>query len=461
MSLDTILHQLGHRTGARSLRQALKLPRGVITLEERALPLTVMTYNMALMVAPATYAGPSSFRPQAIDELCKRVAALQPDVIGLCEAFSNSERAQIRGRLKQFLPFFMEGPDEDDLESDGGLLLLSKHPMQEKRSTIYRQATSPDSFANKGALFARIVPPGFPSPLDIFYTHAQAIYPGGDGKKELLSQLLHLGHMIRAHSDPETPTLLMGDLNFPAEDPELYAKAFELLGSPIDLWLSQRPVPPVGATNVRDNNFYEDPKNDQRPKPGEDHRLDYVLLTPGLWHVPRLGSMEILKWSHQERQISDHFGLLARFSGELHVGIKLEGTLTSVEATITAVRCIEETDEVGTDTVSFQLTVSTPGGASAESVAPARANVDTGESWSVTNATTARLAGDPGAQVLLRINGTEHDGGLNGNDSLGQQTLVIPRSLLLLLQGSSQERVMPFLVGDGGEYAVTVRLTVR
>ncbi|HYI01415.1 endonuclease/exonuclease/phosphatase family protein [Hyalangium sp.] len=461
MSLQTILHQLGHRSGARSLREALKLGRGCITVKERALPLKVMTYNMALMTPGHLYVGPSSFRAQAIDELCKRVSALQPDVVGLCEVYVDSERAQIRGRLKSLLPFFVEGPDEADLESDGGLLLLSKHPMKEVRSSIYRQTASPDNLSNKGVLFARIAPAGFPSSLDIFYTHAQAIYRGGDGQKELMSQLLHLGLMIRAHADPETPSLLMGDLNFPGEDPELYAKALGLLGQPIDLWLAQRPVPSEGATNVRDNNFYADPNEEGRPRAGEDHRLDYILLHPGLRHVPQLGSMEILKWSREGRQISDHFGVLARFSRELHADLELEGTIAGIDATITAVRCIEESDELGDDTVSFRLTVSTPAGASAESAAPKRVGVATGEGWTVTNATAARLAGDPGAQLLLRITGKEHDGGLNGDDSLGQRTLVIPRHQLLLHQGASLERVMPFLTGDGGEYAVTVRLTVR
>jgi endonuclease/exonuclease/phosphatase family metal-dependent hydrolase len=338
--------------------------------------------------------------------------------------------------------------------------LLSKHPIVAKRTSIYRQASWPDSAANKGALFARIAPPGFPSTVDLFYTHAQAIYPDGSGRKELVRQLGHLGHMIRAHANPETPTLLLGDLNFPAEDPELYAKALELLGNPTDLWLTQRPLPPVGFTNVHDNNFYEDEEDDRRPKAGEDHRLDYILLFPGHWHVPLLESMEILKWTRGGRQISDHFGLLARFSRELHAEVSLEGTLSGIDVAITAVRCIEESDEVGDDTVSFKLTASTAHGISAVSQAPRRFDVATGDSWTVTNATVAHLTGDPGAQVRLVIAGTEHDSG-GTPDSLGEKTLVIPRSLLLLHQGLRYERVMPFLTDDGGEYAVTITLTIR
>lgn len=81
---------------------------------------------MALLVAPGDYLGTD--RDGAVAEISARIRALSPDVAGLCEVFSDGERENIRTALSDLYPYFQEGPDEDDFESDGGLLLLSKHP---------------------------------------------------------------------------------------------------------------------------------------------------------------------------------------------------------------------------------------------------------------------------------------------------------------------------------------------
>jgi hypothetical protein len=120
-------------------------------------------------------------------------------------------------------------------------------------------------------------------------------------------------------------------------------------------WLTARAAPPI---------------RDSRPRAGEDHRLDYILLYPGLRHLPQLQSIEVLKWSCGGRQISDHFGVMARFSKELRVDLALQGAIARIEATIASVQCIEESDEVGDDTVSFRVQVTKEDGTTAETKAP-------------------------------------------------------------------------------------------
>src|SRR5262245_30271450 len=112
---------------APTLRQLLKRENSDARIRVVTAPLSVMTYNMALLVFPASYLGTD--RDGAVAEIVSRVTAFSPDVVGLCEVFSDGEREIIQTELASLYPHFREGPDEADLDSDGGLLLLSKHPV--------------------------------------------------------------------------------------------------------------------------------------------------------------------------------------------------------------------------------------------------------------------------------------------------------------------------------------------
>ena len=70
-----------------------------------------------------------------------------------------------------------------------------------------------------------------------------------------------------------------------------------------------------GFTFTMGNNFYEDP----RKNPDHNSRLDYILLKPGCSFLPVLKDIEILKWTHSGRNISDHFGLHATFEQGLQI----------------------------------------------------------------------------------------------------------------------------------------------
>ncbi len=123
-----------------SLRTLLNRATGKIQLSVQPVKLSVMTHNMALLVAPGDYLGTD--RDGAIAEIIAQIAARLPDVVGLCEVFSDGERETIRNSLRNIYPFFREGPDEADLESDGGLLLLSRHPIWSRMISSIATATA-------------------------------------------------------------------------------------------------------------------------------------------------------------------------------------------------------------------------------------------------------------------------------------------------------------------------------
>jgi endonuclease/exonuclease/phosphatase family metal-dependent hydrolase len=115
--------------------------------------------------------------------------------------------------------------------------------------------------------------------------------------------------MLQEHSDPNSPTLIMGDLNIPGEVPKDYNRLIATLGHPVDFWTVEGNSPASGFTFASDNNFYELIYDN----PYQNHRLDYVLMKAGLKFIPILKSINILKFAHRGRNISDHFGLYARF----------------------------------------------------------------------------------------------------------------------------------------------------
>jgi endonuclease/exonuclease/phosphatase family metal-dependent hydrolase len=267
---------------------------------------------MGLMVLPAPYLGTD--RAGAISEIVGQIQNLSPDVVGLCEVFANGERKDIFNRLKHIYPYFQEGPDEDDLDSDGGLLLLSKHPLLQSYAIVYEGAVSYDWWANKGVIHIRVQPPNAPMAYDIFFTHAQDILVDG-GREALYGELSQMDYMIQKCADPNTPTLVMGDINIPAENPGDYHELLNRLRDPVDFWLISGNGENNGCTFVADNNFYADKER----KPHTNSRVDYVLMRSGRRFIPISKNIEVLKLTHQGRFISDHFGLFAQIEDLVQV----------------------------------------------------------------------------------------------------------------------------------------------
>lgn len=289
-----------------NLRQILRLGRVNLRLRVKTSPFSLMTQNMGLLVAPAPYLGTD--REGAVNEIILRIKAMSTDVVGLCEVFADDERETIRTSVQHLYPFFKEGPDEEDLESDGGLLLLSKHPILNSHDIIYRDCAGWDCYANKGAIHIRVQPPNSPTPYDIFYSHMQDI-DQEDGEQTLYKQLTSLNGMIHAFAEPNFPTFIFGDLNIPGENPGHYDQLIGRLGNPVDCWLIAGSPPASGFTFASNNNFYKDDDDN----PNQNLRLDFILMKPGLKFIPILNSIEILKFTHRQRFISDHFGLRSKF----------------------------------------------------------------------------------------------------------------------------------------------------
>ena len=450
-SIRGMSYSLGKRPGdAFSVREILGQDRARLRLRARPFSFSILTYNMALLVAPASYNGTD--RSGALAELIARVNAVRPDIVGLCEVFADGERDYIRAQLAAVYPYYREGPDEADLESDGGLLLLSKWPIRTSHSSIFRQCAGNDCYANKGVIFLSVQPTGSPTPCNIFFSHTQDIEQPG-GESALYAQLTHIGHMVQAFADPATPTLIMGDLNIPAEVDTNYDQLRQRLGLPVDLWLIDHPRG-SGTTFEVDNNFYDDSDD----APSHNSRLDYIFLRPGSDFVPLLKVIEIHKWAHNGQQISDHYGLQATFDGLIEIDAEITLPIMAVSAVIRGFRCIETTSGAGADEVSFSIALQDAHGRFVKTDSPIIGDVDTGDAHPIASMPPATLSGDPGAHVDVTVEGTEHD--TISNSTMGIMTLRLSRQELLLAHGRGIRRGFPYLTAAGGEYGIECEIRV-
>jgi endonuclease/exonuclease/phosphatase family metal-dependent hydrolase len=299
-------HSSANPADARSLRGILRRPTRPVTLSVQLMPFSVLTHNMALLVAPGHYLGID--RAGAIASIISQIRAFSPDVVGLCEVFSDGERRTIINALGDIYPARLEGPDEDDLESDGGLLLMTKHPVFDINFHIFRDCDGNDCFANKGILHMRLRQAQWPVSVDVFYSHMQDISTD-EGEDTLFAQLDKMNQFVNQHRNFAMPMIIMGDLNIPGNDPRLYAQLLNRLQGPRDCWTLAGNRPDSGFTVTTNSNFYADVDD----RPAQNQRLDYVLLKPGQNGVPILNQISVLEFLRNGAFISDHFGLHASF----------------------------------------------------------------------------------------------------------------------------------------------------
>lgn len=311
-----------------ALRQTLGRPSGTIRLGVRNAPISVLIHNMALLpdlglVNP--YLGTD--RAGVVSEICARIRALSPDIVGLCEVFEFVEAFEIIATLDDLYPFARNGPAHPGLsfEEGGGLVLLSKFPPLAEDAFIFPDTDGIDSWASKGIFHIRVRGPSWPSALDVFYSHTQnpstgswvrGLYPDdfpgphlSTGEAALYAQLDSMRDFVDSHADLALPALIMGDLNIPATNSAHYRTLLNTLGGFRDTWTLAGNTATSGPTYVADNNFYEDIDD----RPGSDERLDYILLRSGSRACPITADVSVVRFKHNGRFISDHFGVLAVF----------------------------------------------------------------------------------------------------------------------------------------------------
>lgn len=456
-------------------------------------------------------------RGAVVTTLISTLRAEHPDVVGLSEAWVKAERDRLRDELKDLYPYVAEGTGMRaavspldgalnsfgvaeaivDLDMDVELMLLSRHPIVEVHASVFPHACGEDGLASKGVLHVRLAINGSENHhYDMFLTHLQSPSPevnesiltAGQGRTDapeetVLWQLTHLASFVHAHRSPERPALLMGDLNVHAH---LRERMMHILAGnthihgpvsgqdrypvqyPIDLWVFVgRPPESEGFTLQDSNNF-----NKYNDKPSND-RVDYLLAWPGSRLWPVYDYVEVIRWKTPAgKDISDHYGLRLRQTHIRERELDRSRAIQKLTVKLHRVHCMKVTqwndliDRDDRDEVHFKLSCTTARSEHQwrrESVR--HTNVHSGwagELVPVLGSAVGPLVvtiSDPGEWLEIKGEGWEDDG--ISESSLGAGVLRLSRDELLRQGPAPNERVLPLLMGDGGEYALSVTVTVE
>jgi endonuclease/exonuclease/phosphatase family metal-dependent hydrolase len=283
----------------------------------------VLFFNTHLLPAIAQgiagHRGQDDYRTAAIAAQLHRY-----DLVGLCEVFEAHRRREIvRIVAENSRQAFhaIEPPKVWGRHLIGsGLLLLTRHPVEGEphfltyhtASRVITNGVRADGLAAKGAIHARLrlgVEPGMLA--DYFLTHLESV-----SSNARAAQIEELAGFIAAHSSPERPLILMGDLNVeadfafaPAPGETEYRHLVKTLryadGSLVDLW----PALQSGRGGTSDALAHEDCR-----------RIDYIFLSPPHpqnrvgWQPLSVRVEPFLDAKVKQGSLSDHAGIECRLT---------------------------------------------------------------------------------------------------------------------------------------------------
>ncbi|MEU2032633.1 endonuclease/exonuclease/phosphatase family protein [Nocardia amamiensis] len=331
---------------------------------------SVMFYNTALIGVdgasdqskfPYTGRGRAAQRKA----VAQAVSEARADVVVLAEMMINQDRAKLKDAVKDIYPYSADGPDEDDHEEDSGLLVLSRHPIREVRTTIFRSCCGVDCLANKGAVMVRVAPSGGPE-FCVVGTHLQAgsatscpdplgpgVGSGAKGKRE--AQLRHLDSWILGIRDLDLPVIIVGDFNINADTQTGRELLQTNMSDARDLWpeyqmwlpADKKPEKGEGITSDKKSTYQTGSlKMDSPDRSREGSRIDLVLLDQGERVTAHINKMSVLKPELSPGSgidVSDHYAIKATFDMAT-VTHKLNRRVRKTSAWLKYIHALELTD---------------------------------------------------------------------------------------------------------------------
>lgn len=437
---------------------------GSIRVLDRDRPAVGMSFlNTQLIVDVGPFARP--YRGRGRDRQTARVIevvrenASAIDIVGLAELFADDERERIARELRSIYPYQLSGPDESDLDQDGGLLLLSKHPFADQNQLIYRVSARPDSFANKGILHARILidgERGRGNEIDVYLSHLQA---GGEAVKAHQARMI--ASYVAAISGRQVPAVVLADYNLDFNSAQRN-RYLDQLGHPFDSWAEfDWYRGNLGITSDRRNCYVEGALPIRSEDRGVDgRRIDAAMIYPGdnvaleasFMHVDR---PELIEDSGID--LSDHYGIRLKVK-PVPVAVRFDRRVTAATLSVARVHCLDTTSGPGDDEVYLNFW----GGADDRRlIGNIRVNIgdmSDGETR-ILGSTAPSIRVQGAGRQLDRLSArarVKEDDGIFRDDLIGDTAIELTAEQLLLsaVPNRRHEFALPLMTGDGGRYVV-------
>ncbi|MGM0564559.1 MAG: sphingomyelin phosphodiesterase [Pseudomonadota bacterium] len=302
--------------------------------------LTVMSYNILQLPGVAgdwDDAQRLGRLPDAIRNLEE-----QPDVLVIQEAMTDDAQDALQG-LDDIYPFITpvvgldcSGEGWDAVSGNcsnspavvrGGVLILSRWPIEEKRQHIYQnsQMWTADYYSNKGFAYVQIDKGGFD--YHIVGTHMQA--DSGDfavSQQTRMAQLDEMRQWIDGRSIPSTdPVILTGDFNVEHSRGDHLADMLQRSNAQLSF-----PDPSIGSYSALDNLMTQANAYYYEYSQSYNDTLDYVITRNDYLLPAEAADMQVVRlkaddswyWDYMENinasgmhsELSDHYPVVATFS---------------------------------------------------------------------------------------------------------------------------------------------------
>jgi len=219
------------------------------------------------------------------------------DAIVFSELFDNSRRETFLNGLKTEYPYQTRVVDRSGSVEDGGVLIVSRYPIDAESQIAFNACDAEDCMSAKGVMYAKINKGG--NPYHVFGSHTQA-WTSAENQATRLSQFQQMRDFIDSRNiSTSEPVIIAGDLNVDKENfPQEYNTMLNVLNA--------EEVPRNGGykftADGRINNWTD----------GTPEILDYVLYsTAHLTPVSSSAKVLIPRSIHADvftkYDLSDHF----------------------------------------------------------------------------------------------------------------------------------------------------------
>jgi len=269
---------------------------------------TVIWYNCHLFQgSPASLYPPLVYRDKdRRKELVRQVQQSRPDVLVLCEVWSDTVQNKIISKLKDILPYSVKGGVGSWFTNSSGLIFMSTHPISKQFFTRYTNLVGADSWSRKGILQVSFTVNA--KEVHLFATHTQA-----NGNEEAISarskNISQLGALVQTVGD-ESPVIIMGDLNIPRTALLEYNHMKNTFTGFEDAWEKIYGTEEPGYTYEQHNSLVNrwDPN-------ATSTRLDYCWFLSKPEYFFQVTHIDILKWETKDGcPVSDHNGFKITFA---------------------------------------------------------------------------------------------------------------------------------------------------